>query len=89
MTDHPLDPQAEYEALAAALQRAHEHQDPAARTALHAAVVRATAAWQRGEAVRATREKEFRYHVVKLKLLVAGAAQTLAALSGLSLPEAA
>ena len=59
MTDHPLDPQVEYEALAAALQRAHDHQDPTARTALHAAVVRATAAWQRCEAVRTTREKEW------------------------------
>jgi len=45
--------------------------------------------WQRCESVRATREKEFRYQVVRLKLLLAGAYQTLDALPGGRLPRAA
>ena len=89
MTDPLLDPQAEYEAVTAALQRVHDAQDPAALTTLHEAIVHATAIWHRCEPLRTKREKEFRYQVVKLKLLLAGAHQTLEALEGAHLPKAA
>jgi len=92
MTEPPLDPQREYEALAEALQifQAQESQPtPHAIIALHQAVARAATAWQQCEPLRPTREKEFRYHVIRLKLLVAGACQTLDAHSGLRLPRAA
>ena len=92
MTGSLPDPQAEYEVLADALQLFHEHPEhvpAAAITALQEAVARATKAWQRCEPVRATREKEFRYHVVRLKLLLAGAYQTLDALPGVRLSRAA
>ena len=92
MSEHPLNPQLAYEALAAAVQRFQlQEAEPTAQriTALQEAVMRATEVWQRCEPLRAAREKEFRYHVVKLKLLLAGAAQTLEAVSGLPLSQAA
>ena len=91
MAEHALDPQMEYEVLADALQlfQAQEaHPTAQSITLLQEAVTRAIDAWQRCESVRATREKEFRYHVVKLKMLLTGAYQTLEALSGERLPEA-
>ena len=92
MIEHPLDPQREYDALAEALQSFHAQEaQPTVQaiTALQEAVVCATEAWQQCEPLRATREKEFRYHVVKLKLLLAGAYQTLDALPGVHRLEAA
>ena len=92
MTEPSLDPQMEYEALAEALQLFHAQEaQPTTQslTTLQEAVARATHVWQRCESVRATREKEFRYQVVRLKLLLAGAYQTLDALPGGRLPRAA
>jgi hypothetical protein len=86
------DPRHAYETLAEALLVFRDHQDhPTAHaiTELHAAVDRVTEAWQRCEAQRATQEKEFRYHVVRLKILLAGAYQTLEALSDAHLPTKA
>ena len=92
MIDHPLNPQIEYEMLADALQRFQAQGAPQTAqtiTALQEAVARAAHAWWRCEPLRATREKEFRYHVIRLKLLVAGVAQTLDALPGGFLSRAA
>jgi hypothetical protein len=92
MTEHPLTPQLAYEALAeAGLSFQLQEAEPTAQriTALQEAVMRVTEVWQRCEPVRAAREEEFRYHVVKLKLLLASAAQTLDAVSGLPLSQAA
>lgn len=86
------DPRNEYETLAEALRVFHadQHSSTAhALTALQDTVARVTAAWQRCETHRMTREKEFRYHVVRLKLLLAGALQTLETLSGAPLSKAA
>jgi hypothetical protein len=55
MTEPPLDPQIEYEALAEALQifQAQESQPtPQAIIALHQAVARAAQAWQQCEPLR-------------------------------------
>ena len=78
MTDPPLDPQRASEALAAALRLfyAHPPTDPA-RSAVREAVTQATEVWKRCEWQRATSTKEFRAHVVRLKLLLAGVSQTL------------
>jgi hypothetical protein len=78
MTDPPLDPQRAYEALAEALCLfyAHPPTDPAL-TAVREVVTQATAVWQRCERQRATSTKEFRAHVVRLKLLLAGVSRTL------------
>jgi hypothetical protein len=92
MTAHPLDPQVEYEALAEALQAFQAQEaEPTSQTipALQEAVARATDVWQQCEPLRAPREKEFRYHVVKLKMLLAGAYQTRAATAGFPLSQAA
>ena len=59
------------------------------RCVLQEAVSRATEVWQHCEPLRATREKEFRYHVVKLKLLVASAHQLLDTFSEARLSQAA
>ena len=86
------DPRNEYETLAEALRVFHADQHsptPHAITALQDVVARVTDAWQQCEVHRATREKEFRYHVVRLKLLLAGAYQTLETLSGAPLSKAA
>ena len=59
MTEPLLDPQMEYEALADALQLFQAQEAPPTAqsiTALQEAVARAIDAWQRCEAVRATRE---------------------------------
>lgn len=61
------DPRNEYETLLDALQIFHGYQEhlPAHTiTELQDTVARVAEAWQRCEAQRATREKEFRYHVV-------------------------
>src|SRR5689334_21293481 len=92
MTEHSLDPQRAYEALAEAFHRFQQQEaEPTSQriTALQDAVVRATEAWQRCEPLRATREREFRYHVVKLKLLLAGATQRLDAAADCPLSQAA
>jgi hypothetical protein len=92
MTEPPLDPQREYEALAEALQifQAQESRPtPQTLIALQQAVACATKAWQQCEPLRPTREKEFRYQVIRLKLLLAAAYQTLDAHSGGRLPWAA
>ena len=86
------DPQHEYETLAEALRVFHADQHsptPHAITVLQDTVARVTDAWQRCEAHRTAREKEFRYHVVRLKLLLAGALQILETLSGAPLSKAA
>ena len=78
MSEPPLDPQRAYEALAAALRLFYVHPLTAqARTAVREAVTQATEVWQRCEWQRATSTKEFRAHVVRLKLLLAGVYQTL------------
>jgi hypothetical protein len=78
MTDPPLDPQRASEALAAALRLFYAHPPTdQARTAVWEAVTHATEVWQRCEWQRATSTKEFRAHVVRLKLLLAGVYQTL------------
>ena len=87
-----LEPQHAYETLADALRLFHESQDHPtshAITELQAAVERITEAWQRCEAQCVTGEKEFRYHVVRLKILLAGAHQTLEALYEAHLLKAA
>jgi hypothetical protein len=78
MSEPPLDPQRAYEALAEAL-RLFYAQPPTdqALTAVREAVTQATEVWQRCEWQRATSTKEFRAHVVRLKLLLAGVYQTL------------
>lgn len=86
------DPQDEYETLADALRIFHNSQESPTLHAiaeLQDAVACVTEAWQRCEAQRATREKEFRYHVIRLKLLLAGAHQTLEALYEAHLSKAA
>ena len=83
MTDPPLDPQRAYEALAEALCLFYAHPPTAqALTAVREAVTQATEVWQRCEVQRATSTKEFRAHVVRLKLLLAGVYQTLDLLPG-------
>ena len=78
MTEPPLDPQRAYEALAVALRLFYAHPPTdQARTAVREAVTQATEVWQRCEVQRATSTKEFRAHVVRLKLLLAGVYQTL------------
>ena len=78
MTDPPLDPQHACEALAAALRLFYAHPPTdQARTAVREAVTQATEVWQRCEVQRATSTKEFRAHVVRLKLLLAGVSRTL------------
>jgi hypothetical protein len=92
MTEHPLTPQLADEGLDAAVQSLQSQEaGPTAQriTALQEVVMRATKVWQRGEPLRAAREKEFRSHVVKPKLLLASAAQTPDAESGLPLSQAA
>lgn len=92
MTDDSRDPRQAYDALAGAMQTFQTQaprptgQDVAA---LREAVARATEVWQHCEPMRAARGKEFRYHVVKLKLLLAGAAQALEDFSDGPLPAAA
>ena len=83
MPEPPLDPQRAYEALAEAL-RLFYAQPPTdqALTAVRDAVIHATEVWQRCELHRATSTKEFRAHVVRLKLLLAGVYQTLDVLPG-------
>ena len=83
MTEPPLDPQRAYEALAEAL-RLFYAQPPTDQglTAVRDAVTHATVVWQRCEWQRATSTKEFRAHVVRLKLLLAGVCQTLDLLPG-------
>ena len=78
MSDPPLDPQRAYEALAEALRLFYAQPpiDPAL-TAVREAVTHATEVWQRCEVQRATSTKEFRAHVVRLKLLLAGVSRTL------------
>ena len=79
MTEPPLDPQRACEALAEALRLFYAHPPTdQARTAVREAVTQATEVWQRCEVQRATSTKEFRAHVVRLKLLLAGVYQTLA-----------
>jgi hypothetical protein len=78
MTDPPLDPQRTYEALAEALCLFYAHPPTTqALTAVQEAVTQATAVWQRCERQRASSTKEFRAHVVRLKLLLAGVSRTL------------
>ena len=78
MTEPPLDPQRASEALAEALRLFYARLPTAqARTAVREAVTQATEVWQRCESQRATSTKEFRAHVVRLKLLLAGVSQTL------------
>jgi hypothetical protein len=78
MTEPPLDPQRASEALAEALRLFYAHPPTdQARTAVREAVTQATEVWQRCEVQRATSTKEFRAHVVRLKLLLAGVYQTL------------
>ena len=78
MTEPPLDPQRASEALAAALRLFYAHPPTdQARTAVREAVTQATEVWQRCERQRATSTKEFRAHVVRLKLLLAGVSRTL------------
>jgi hypothetical protein len=83
MPEPPLDPQRAYEALAEAL-RLFYAQPPTdqALTAVWDAVTHATEVWQRCEVHRATSTKEFRAHVLRLKLLLAGVYQTLDVLPG-------
>ena len=78
MSEPPLDPQRACEALAEALCLfyAHPPTDPAL-TAVREAVTQATEVWQQCERQRATSTKEFRAHVVRLKLLLAGVSRTL------------
>jgi hypothetical protein len=86
------DPRNEYETLADALrifQESHEHRTPDAIAELQDVVARVTEAWQQCEAQRTSREKEFRYHVVRLKILLAGAHQTLETLYETHLLKAA
>lgn len=90
MTDHALDPQRECEALADALRRFYEHAAPPpvpAMRAVREAVARATEVWQSCERQRGTSTKEFRFHVVRLKLLLAGVSQTLDVSPDLPLPD--
>ena len=83
MTEPSLDPQRAYEALAEALQLFYAHPPTEqALTAVWDAVTRATEVWQKCEVQRAISTKEFRAHVVRLKLLLAGVHQTLDLLSG-------
>jgi hypothetical protein len=78
MTEPPLDPQRAYEALAEALRLFYAHPPTAqALSAVREAVTQATEVWQRCEWQRATSTKEFRAHVVRLKLLLAGVYRTL------------
>ncbi len=78
MTDPPLDPQRASEALAAALRLFYAHPPTnQALTAVREAVTQATEVWQRCEWRRTTSTREFRAHVVRLKLLLAGVSQTL------------
>ena len=83
MTEPTLDPQRTYKALAEALQLFYA-QPPTeqALTAVRDAVTRATEVWQKCELQRATSTKEFRSHVVRLKLLLAGVYRTLDVLPG-------
>ena len=81
MSNHPLDPQLAYEVLAEALQTCQAQGmalTDQGLTALREAIACAMEVWQQCEPLRATREKEFRYHVVKLKMLLAGAAVEVA-----------
>ena len=92
MTELQLDPQNAYETLAEALHifREQQEQPPVhAITDLRNAVARAAEVWRGCEPLRATRDKEFRSHLVKLKLLLAGAYQTLEAFNEAHLPQAA
>jgi len=92
MSEHPFNPQLADEALAEAVPsfQLQEAELTAQRiTALQEAVMRATEVWPCCEPLRAAREKEVRYHVVKLKFLLASAAQTLDAVSGSPLSQAA
>jgi hypothetical protein len=83
MTEPPLDPQHAYEALAEALRLFYAHPSTEqAFTAVWDAVTYATEVWQRCELQRTTSTKEFRVHVVRLKLLLAGVSQTLDFLPG-------
>jgi hypothetical protein len=83
MTEPPLDPQHAYEALAKALRLFYAHPPTEqALTAVREAVTHAREVWQRCEVQRATSTKEFRAHVVRLKLLLAGVYQTLDLLPG-------
>jgi hypothetical protein len=89
MTDPPLDPQRASEALAAALRLFYAHPPTdQALTAVREAVTQATEVWQWCEVQRATSTKEFRAHVVRLKLLLAGVYQTLDLLPGVPCPAA-
>lgn len=86
------DPRTEYETLAEALRIFHvyrDHPPSHAITELRDTVAHVTDAWQQCEAHRTTQEKEFRYHVVRLKLLLAGAHHILDALSETGLSQAA
>jgi len=78
MNDPPLNPQRAYEALAEAL-RLFYAQPPTdqALKVMQDAVSHATEIWQRCEVQRVTSTKEFRAHVVRLKLLLAGVPRTL------------
>ena len=87
MTEPPLDPQRAYEALAVALRLFYAHPPTdQARTAVREAVTQATEVWQRCEWQRAISTKEFRAHVVRLKLLLAGVSWTLDPRPGVPLP---
>ena len=78
MSEPPLDPQRAYEALAEALRLFYAHPPTdQALTAVRDAVTHATEVWQRCEVQRATSTREFRAHVVRLELLLAGVYQTL------------
>ena len=78
MTEPPLDPQRTYEALATALRLFYAHPPTEqARTAVREAVTRAREVWERCEGQRASSTKEFRAHVVRLKLLLAGVSRVL------------
>ena len=78
MSEPPLDPQRACEALAEALCLFYAHPPTdQALTAVREAVTQATAVWQRCEGQRASSTKEFRAHVVRLKLLLAGVSRTL------------
>jgi len=78
MTEPPLDPQRAYEALAEALRLFYAHPPTEqALTAVREAVTHATEVWLRCEVQRTTSTKEFRVHVVRLKLLLTGVYQIL------------
>jgi hypothetical protein len=83
MTEPPLDPQCAYEALAQAL-RLFYAQPPTDQTltTVRDAVTHAAEVQRKCELQRATSTKEFRAHVVRLRLLLAGVYQTLDVLPG-------